>query len=477
MVGRRADGHKRRTMNVRRTLDQLAVNRHQAQDAVVDMPETSYATAPDDVYLAYQTLGTGPIDIVWQPDWPGNIDFEWEPFDGVSFLREFASFSRVITHDQRGIGLSSRNVAPADLETRVADLRTVLDAAGADRVVLCGIYNTGGVNALFAATYPERAQSLVWIDPGARSRWAPDYPWGRDAAYHDTEWAELELWGTSRYGQAHIDHEGAFGNELPAEMAELTSKQSRNACTPDVAKQLADIWYDIDVRAILPAVRCPALLLPREGINGQESHYIASLMPNAEVRTLLPGAWSAEHLRMQIEEIRRLIGIEPSATALDSILAAVLFTDIVGSTERQASLGDAAWKSLLERHHAAVRHGIERWHGKEVDTAGDGFYATFEGPARAVRCALDIGARVRELGLEIRAGVHVGECTLIDGKVGGLPVTIGARIAALAGASEVLVSQTVKDLVPGSGLVFEGAGEHDLKGVPDLWRLYRVVGD
>jgi class 3 adenylate cyclase len=184
-----------------------------------------------------------------------------------------------------------------------------------------------------------------------------------------------------------------------------------------------------------------------------------------------------EHLTIQLEEIRRFMGIEPPPPVLDSVLAAVLFTDIVGSTAKQAALGDAGWKALLEQHHAAVRHEIERWHGTEVDTAGDGFYATFEGPARAVRCALDIGARVRDLGIEIRAGVHVGECTLIDGKVGGLPVTIGARIAALAGTSEVLVSQTVKDLVPGSGLVFEDAGEHDLKGVPDRWHLYRVVGD
>jgi len=182
-------------------------------------------------------------------------------------------------------------------------------------------------------------------------------------------------------------------------------------------------------------------------------------------------------MNVQTEEIRRFIGIEPSRPALDSILASILFTDIVGSTAKQASLGDAGWKALLERHHATVRREIELWRGTEMDTAGDGFYATFEGRARAVRCPLDIGDRVRDLGLEIRAGVHVGECTLIDGKVGGLPVTIGARIAALAGASEVLVSQTVKDLVPGSGLAFESAGQQELKGVPDRWNLYRVLTD
>ncbi len=440
-------------------------------------PETSYAIAPDGVYLAYQTLGTGDPPIVWQPDWPGNIDFEWDVWTGgVSFLRELASLTGVITHDQRGIGLSSRNVAPADLETRTADLRVVLDAAGMDRVVLCGLYNTGAVNALFAATYPERAHSLVWIDPSARTAWTPDYPWAASAEYRDAETRHLELWGTSRYGRAHVELETAFGNVLPVELASVASKQSRNACTPDVAKQLSAIWFDIDVRGVLPSVKCPALLLSREGYSRAEVAHIASLMPNAEIRDVPPGAWTDESLLVGVEEIRRFMGIEPPPTDLDSVLAAVLFTDIVGSTQKQASLGDAGWKRLLERHHAAVRHEIERWHGTEIDTAGDGFYATFEGPARAVRCALEIGARVRELGLEIRAGVHVGDCTLIDGKVGGLPVTIGARIAALAGASEVLVSQTVKDLVPGSGLAFESTGEHDLKGVPERWHLYRVIG-
>ena len=441
----------------------------------MENPETDYAVTPDGIYLAYQTLGTGPPDLVWQLDWPGNIDFEWEPYDGVPFLRELASFSRVITHDQRGIGLSSRNVPLADLETRAADLRLVLDAAGAERVVLFGIFNSAGVHALFAATYPERVQSLVWVEPSARVLPAPDYPWGVDEGYRRTEAATLEEWGTSRYGRAHIEHERAFGNLLPEEWAEQTSKQARNACTPDVAKQLADIWYDIDVRAVLPAVRCPTLLLYRTHWGEDEVRYIASLIPNSEVRPLPPNEWRAEHLNAQIEEIRRFIGIEPPAPALDSVLASILFTDIVGSTAKQSSLGDAEWKALLEQHHAAVRHEIERWHGSEVDTAGDGFYATFEGPARAVRCALDIGARVRDLGLEIRAGVHVGECTLIDGKVGGLAVTIGARIAALAGPSEVLASQTVKDLVPGSGLAFESAGQHELKGVPDTWNLYRVT--
>ena len=240
-----------------------------------------------------------------------------------------------------------------------------------------------------------------------------------------------------------------------------------------MAQRLSLIWYETDVRAVLPAIRVPTLILER-GVE-PEVEYTASLIPGAVVRNLPEGEWSGEHISAQVEEIRRFVGVEVPRPAPDSVLATVLFTDIVGSTERQAALGDAAWKSLIERHHALVRDALERWHGAEVDTAGDGFYATFEGPARAVRCARDLQERVRSLDLQVRAGVHVGECTLIDGKVGGLPVTIGARIAAQADGSEVLVSQTVKDLVPGSGLRFEDAGEHELKGVPDRWRLYRVV--
>ena len=435
--------------------------------------QTRYAVTPDDVYIAYQMAGDGPVDIVWQPDWPGNIAFEWEaPLSG-RLLRELASFARVIVHDQRGIGLSSRNVPPGDLETRVADLGVVLDAVGAHRVVLGGQNPTGAVNALFAATYPQRVLSLIWVEPSARSLWAPDYLWGVGQDYREADLAALEHWGTNAYGEMLLAYHRRFGNKIPDEIAPPLSKQSRNACTPDVAQRLSLIWYETDVRAVLPAIRVPTLILER-GVE-PEVEYTASLIPGAVVRNLPEGEWSGEHISAQVEEIRRFVGVEVPRPAPDSVLATVLFTDIVGSTERQAALGDAAWKSLIERHHALVRDALERWHGAEVDTAGDGFYATFEGPARAVRCARDLQERVRSLDLQVRAGVHVGECTLIDGKVGGLPVTIGARIAAQADGSEVLVSQTVKDLVPGSGLRFEDAGEHELKGVPDRWRLYRVV--
>jgi pimeloyl-ACP methyl ester carboxylesterase len=337
----------------------------------VENPETDYAIAPDGVYLAYQTLGTGEPALVWQTDWPGNIDFEWEDKLVGTFLREVASFTRVITHDQRGIGLSSRNVAPADLETRAADLRVVLETTGVDRVVLCGIYNSGGVNALLAATDPERVHSIVWIEPSARTVAIPDYPWGATPEYREAEAATLEVWGTSRYGPAHVEHENAFGNAVPTEYGDLVSRQSRNACTPDVAKQMSENWYQIDVRAVLPAVKSPTLLLTRGGPDDPEANYLASLMPNAEIRPIPPGTWSADNMKVLARELRHFMGVEPPPPTLDSVLAAVLFTDIVGSTAKQATLGDAGWKALLEQHHAAVRNEIERWHGIEVDTAGD----------------------------------------------------------------------------------------------------------
>jgi len=440
-------------------------------------PETRYAITPDGVYLCYQTLGDGPVDIVWQEDWPGSIEGLWDaPFVGP-WLRELASYGRVIAHDQRGVGWSSRDAALPDIETRAADLGEVLRAASAQQPVLMGLFSSGAVNALYAGMHPTKVRGLVWIEPSPRVLWAPDYPWGLGPDYRSSELRTLEVWGTDEYGRVHYEHENAFGLQMPLDSpaVELASLRARNACTPDVAKELSGIWYATDVRGILPAVRCPTLLLHRGGEDRSEVEYVASLLPDAQIREFAGGPWSAEVFASQLPPIRDFLGVETPQVAPDSTLAAVLFTDIVGSTVKQSELGDAAWKQLLERHHAVVRRELERWEGSEVSTAGDGFYATFAGPARAVRCALAIGARVKELGLGLRAGVHIGECTVIDGHLSGLPVTIGARIAALAGDSEVLVSQTVKDLVPGSGLAFEDVGEHELKGVPERWQLYRAV--
>jgi class 3 adenylate cyclase len=293
---------------------------------------------------------------------------------------------------------------------------------------------------------------------------------------------DLEHWGTIEYGEAWADQFASRGGPRPPhEEARAMAKRSRQTCSPDAALRLARIWWDTDIRAVLPTVRVPTLLMADESPRDRElTEYVAGLMPGAET-VVLPEeeeGWAVGRdallrtARPPIEAIQRFIGIQPRHSSVDSVLATVLFTDIVGSTDHQARLGDHEWKGLVERHHAIVREALGDWRGVENDTAGDGFYATFDGPARAIHCAHEVSGSVRSLGIEIRAGVHTGECELIDGKHGGIAVTTGARIAALAGPSQVLVSQTVKDLVAGSGFIFESAGEHELKGVPEKWRLY-----
>ena len=437
-----------------------------------------YARAIDDAYIGYRIDGEGPIDIVQQPDWPGNIDQEWDEEWNAEWLSALGSLGRVIMHDHRGVGLSSRNVALPTLETRVADLFSVLDAVRAEDPVMVGYLSTGAVNALACASRPGFARALVWVDPAPRYARAIDYPWGRSAQDLEDEIDRIAGWGTEDYASWFWKDQAETGFAFEADDAVAwLSKASRNACTPDVAAELARIWYDTDVRGALPSVRTPTLLIAHEEAETlAQAEMVAELIGSAELLVMPSTRWTSEEHGYALDAIRRFIGVARPPVELDAILATVLFTDIVDSTPKQASLGDAGWKDLIERHHAIVRDCLARWHGTENDTAGDGFYATFEGPARAIRCAQEIGDRVQTLGIEIRAGVHTGECELIDGKVGGLAVTIGARIASSAGASEVLVSQTVKDLVAGSGLSFDDVGERALKGVPGLWRIYRVGG-
>jgi class 3 adenylate cyclase len=271
---------------------------------------------------------------------------------------------------------------------------------------------------------------------------------------------------------------GHVGRAITEEEIYWYARMSRHTGTPDVARELTRNWYETDIRAVLPSVKVPTLLLAQKTDPGivEEAAYIASLMPLAEFKPMRDGPLSSLVVQSAaLDDIRRFVGVEPPKPDLDTVLATILFTDIVGSTERQSALGDHTWKDLLQRHHAIVRDALQRWRGVEIDTAGDGFYATFDGPARAIRCALDIARRVQELGIEVRAGVHTGECEIVDGKCTGIAVSIGARVASTAGPSEVRVSQTVKDLVAGSGLTFEAAGEHELKGVRDRWRLYSAA--
>jgi class 3 adenylate cyclase len=323
---------------------------------------------------------------------------------------------------------------------------------------------------------PRLARAIVWLEPTPRFARGEDFPWGITPEDLQGELDFIDLWGTDAYGKAFIEEQKALGNVMPPELAGFLPKLTRGACSPDVARKMVQIWAEIDVRNVLEAVRTPTLLLVHKDRKDavDVAEYIAARMPAAEVRAMPGDAWSPEDPSVWIEQVRDFTGIERPPAALSSVLATVLLTDIVGSTQRSSELGDRDWKDLLQRHHAIVRNSLNRLDGTEVSTAGDGFYATFDGPARAIRCALDIAERVRDLGIEIRAGIHTGECEVIDGNVGGLAVSIGARVAANAGPSEVLVSQTVRDLVAGSGLAFEDAGEHELKGVPDRWHLYRV---
>ena len=439
--------------------------------------DTNYAISADGTYLAYQVIGDGPVDVVWQSDWPGNIDMEWEDPLSTLWLSEVASFARLILHDRRGIGLSSRNVAPPDLETRVSDTLTVMDAVGSQRPVLAGAFESGAPNALLAASRPERVHSIQWTQPSPRFAWAPDYPWGRTAEDMEAEFRDIELWGTIAYGRAFLRSEAALGNILPEAWAALVAKASRNACTPDVARALGAIWYESDVRSVLPAIRVPASILAMQDRVDDlaQAEYVASLIPDAALIPIPGDRWNEETMRFTVEELRRVAGVAPPAGDRDRVLTTVLFTDIVGSTEQLSRLGDAQWRLTLAGHDERARAEIERHHGRFVTSTGDGLLATFDGPARAVRCAQAIGAAVADLAIQIRAGVHTGEVELEGDDVRGITVHIGARVAALGGPSEVLVSQTVKDLVAGSGLTFQEAGEHELKGVPDRWHLYRVV--
>jgi class 3 adenylate cyclase len=447
--------------------------------------ETRFAQTADGAYIAYQVVGAGPVDVVMDfHAFAGNVDLIWDEPDWGPMLANLSEFARLIVHDRRGSGASTRNVPPPNLETRAADLLTVLDAIGSERPVLGAGASTGAMHALFAATYPDRTSGLVWNYPRARLAWAPDYPWGQRPEEFQSALAEARNWGTTQQAREQAQNRAAQRQGVPHDQRHTLSvdedvvqryaRVTRNTISPDVAEALTRILWQTDVRDILPSVRTPTALIVGDAdaqAERDEAEYVASLMPNAKVH-LLPGR-SGLQTEAQMAIVRELAGIE-QRPAVSTVLATVLFTDIVGSTRKQAELGDRRWRELVLAHHAAVRGALSHWDGTEHDTAGDGFFASFVGPARAIHCAHEIAAMVADLGIETRAGVHIGECEVIDGKPGGLAVTIGARLLAIARPREVVVSGTVKDLVAGSGFSFTDRGEHELKGVPGPWRLYVV---
>lgn len=441
------------------------------------MPTTHYAKSGD-VNIAYQVVGDGPLDLVYVPGFVSNIDVMWEDPVMAAFLDRLASFSRLILFDKRGTGLSDR--VPVDqlptIEERMDDVRAVMNAAESEKATLLGHSEGGNMCVVFSATYPRRTTALILSASYAKRVWSEDYPWAPTPKERE---AEIE----------QTEHEWGQPDKLPDWMVpkrmndpafrEWMARYLRLGATPAAAAHLLRMNTQIDTRAILSAVKVPTLCLYRTedvDVNVEEGRWIASQIPGA-VFVELPGdahllASNDEDL---LDEIERFVTGHITTPAHERMLATVLFTDIVNSTGLMSSIGDAAWKELLQRHHQMVRAELARWRGEEMDTTGDGFFATFDGPARAVNAAHSIVEAARPLGLEIRAGLHTGEVERVDDKAAGTAVHIGARVSSLAGPSEVLVSRTVKDLVAGSGLEFEDRGLHNLKGIPDQWHIYRSV--
>ena len=439
-------------------------------------------TKAGDVHIAYRTLGIGPFDLIFVSGAISNLELDWEHPLYAAFGERLAAFSRLIVFDRRGVGLSDR-VATPSLEEQMDDVRAVMAAAGSERAALFGFGDGGALLALFAATYPERTLALVLYATEPRKLQAPDYPWGmtREEARAWIETAELPA-GPEEL-QAELRQTAPSGAS-DDELVRWLLRWMRLSISPGAFAAFRRMNLEIDIRHVLPAIRVPTLVLQRpadQTLDPSVGRYVAERIPTA-THVELPGRdhfpWGegSDELLGAVESfVVDAVANAPLEEEAERVLVTILFTDIVGATARAAELGDARWRELLREHHAVVRRQIARFRGREVDIAGDGFFASFDGPARAIRCACAVSRAVRAIGLEIRAGLHTGECELVDGKVAGIAVHIGARVAAEARPGEVLVSSTVKDLVAGSGLRFEDRGARELKGIPGDWRLYAVA--
>jgi class 3 adenylate cyclase len=436
--------------------------------------ETRYVQSGD-LSIAYQVIGDGPIDLMIAPGFVSNVEALAEWPEAARALEGLASFSRLIVFDKREQGLSDRVGRPPTIEEMVDDMVAVLDAVGSERTAVIGVSEGGAMALMFAASHPERCTHLVIWSGFARMTRAPDYPdgvspktlrglgdvmqrgWGGPVA--------MNIWAPSRVGDAETERQWAH--------------LLRTGTSPKSAAALIELYEDLDVRHALPLVSAPTLILHRaedRAVAPAMGRYIADHIKGARF-VEVPGA---DHVLWTqgtdgiLDEIEEFITGTRQARPPERVLATVMFTDIVDSTGHLARLGDQRWKEVLDRHDDAVRRSVEGFQGRVVQTTGDGVLATFDGPARAIQSALKIRAEVQGLGIEIRAGLHTGECELRGEDVGGMAVHIGARVAALAGAGEVLVSSTVKDLVVGSGTEFSDRGEAELKGVPGEWHLYAV---
>ncbi len=427
--------------------------------------QTRYAKSGE-VNIAYQVVGAGPVDLVYVPGWVSHVELAWELPELAAGFERLASFSRLILFDKRGTGMSDpvpTSELPT-LEQRMDDVRAVMDAVGSERAVIFGASEGGNMSMLFAAAYPERTLGLCTFGSTARRLRTLDYPWAPSQEERLEAFAEVERQWTSG-----LDWEYMAPSLDPAGLEEL-SRYYRRCASPGAALALMQMNTGVDVREVLPLIRVPTVVMHRtddRDAKVEEGRYIASRIPGARFVEFSGAdhAWWTRDRDAILDEVEELATGTRPAPQQDRFLATVLFTDLVRSTERLRELGDHDWAELLRRQQAAVRRELERFRGREIDTAGDGFFATFDGPARAIRCALAIREASRALGLDLRAGLHSGECETLGDKVTGIAVHTGARIAALAAANEVLVSSTVCDLVSGSGISFEDRGEHDLKGI------------
>jgi pimeloyl-ACP methyl ester carboxylesterase/class 3 adenylate cyclase len=446
----------------------------------VEPPQTQYAQSGD-VSIAFKAVGDGPFDLVWTPGAFSNLELMWEEPAIARFYGGLASFARLLLFDKRGTGLSDRVAGIPDLETRMDDIRAVMDAAGSERAAIVGVSEGGPMATLFAATYPERTHALVNYGSLPRFVRGPGFPWGEPRHEYLAEWeAEARNWGTEDGAREMLEEDGI---EATPERIAYYARRRRLSASPGAVLQMGRMNAEIDVRPILPTIRVPTLVLHRseDHIPVEGARWTASQIPGATF-VELPGGphfpyygdW--EEVVNAIRDFVVPIATTDERPERESVLATVLFTDLVGSTAKAAELGDRGWRDLLEQHHTRIRQQLSQFRGVELDTAGDGFFARFDGPARAIRCATAIREAVEGIGLEVRAGLHTGECEILDGKVAGIAVSIGARVAAQAEAGEILVSQTVKDLVAGSGISFGDRGAAELKGVPGEWRLFAVEG-
>ena len=450
---------------------------------VVDGPDVHYVRNGE-VALAYQVFGNGPVELVYAPQWINNLEAAWSNPLYARFLNRLASLARVVFVDRRGMGLSDRlsatDVPP--LETLMEDLRVVIDSAEFKRPVLFGGSDAGCVCALFAATHPDRTSALIVYGPEARGTASSDYPWAWTTEEWEVYLADMDSgWGTDAYAARTFEWIMPSAR-ADSEQGRWWRTMQRLSATPSSMIAIERIWAELDIRPVLPTIQAPTLVLHRTGDpveRVEAGRDFARRIPGAQFVELAGDDWPvwAGDQKALFDAIESFLsGIREEEAELERVLATVLFTDIVGSTQKASSIGDRAWRELVERHHSVVRAMLGRYRGVEQDVAGDGFFATFDGPARGVKCAQAIVDAIRPLQIQVRAGVHTGEVGTAGDKVSGIAVNVAARIAALAEPSEILVSQTVKDLVAGSGLRFHHRGSRELKGVEGAWHLYAVAG-